>query len=100
MSGLKLTEIFLRSFLLTIFHPKTPLHDGAVVINNDIIQSAGVLLPLTEDPKLSWRYGTRHRAAIGVTEMSDCACIVISEETGDISIAIDGNLKNMMTLEI
>lgn len=52
-----------------------------------------MLLPLTEDPKLSWRYGTRHRAAIGITETSDCACIVVSEETGDVSIAIDGALK-------
>ena len=50
-------------------------------------------MPLTEDPKLSWRYGTRHRAAIGITETSDCACIVVSEETGDVSIAIDGELK-------
>jgi diadenylate cyclase len=53
-----------------------------------------VLLPLTEDPKLSWRYGTRHRAAIGVSEVyPDCACIVVSEETGDVSVAIDGILK-------
>ncbi len=91
--GVEINGNLSQELLLTIFHPKTPLHDGAVVICNDTIQAAGVLLPLTEDPKLSWRYGTRHRAAIGVTEMSDCACIVISEETGDISIAIDGNLK-------
>ena len=55
--------------------------------------AAGVLLPLTEDPKLSWRYGTRHRAAIGASEISDSACVVVSEETGDISIAIDGILR-------
>lgn len=79
--------------ILTIFFPNTPLHDGAMVIYNDKIIAAGVLLPLTEDPKLSWRYGTRHRAAIGVTEISDCATIVVSEETGDISIAIDGILR-------
>ena len=79
--------------LLTIFHPNTPLHDGAVVIVKNKIRSAGVLLPLTEDPKLSWRYGTRHRAAIGASETLDCACIVVSEETGDVSIAIDGALK-------
>ena len=80
-------------FLLTIFHPNTPLHDGAVVINGDKIISAGVLLPLTEDPKLSWKYGTRHRAAIGMSEVSDAACLVVSEETGDVSISIDGTLK-------
>ena len=79
--------------LLTIFHPNTPLHDGAVVINGDKIISAGVLLPLTEDPKLSWKYGTRHRAAIGMSEVSDAACLVVSEETGDVSISIDGTLK-------
>ena len=64
-----------------------------MVIHNDKILAAGVLLPLTEDPKLSWRYGTRHRAAIGASEISDSACIVVSEETGDISIAIDGILR-------
>ena len=79
--------------LLTIFHPNTPLHDGAVVISGTKIISAGVLLPLTEDPKLSWKYGTRHRAAIGMTEVSDAACLVVSEETGDVSITMDGTLK-------
>lgn len=79
--------------ILTIFFPNTPLHDGAMVIHEDKILAAGVLLPLTEDPKLSWRYGTRHRAAIGASEISDAACIIVSEETGDISIAIDGILR-------
>ncbi len=79
--------------ILTIFFPNTPLHDGAMVVHKDKILAAGVLLPLTEDPKLSWRYGTRHRAAIGASEISDSACIIVSEETGDISIAIDGILR-------
>lgn len=79
--------------ILTIFFPNTPLHDGAMVIHEDKILAAGVLLPLTEDPKLSWRYGTRHRAAIGASEISDSACIIVSEETGDISVAIDGILR-------
>lgn len=79
--------------ILTIFHVNTPLHDGAIVINGDKIISAGVLLPLTEDPKLSWKYGTRHRAAIGMTENSNAACLVVSEETGDVSITMDGTLK-------
>ena len=92
--GVKLNADISQELLLTIFFPKTPLHDGAVIIKDDKIISAGVLLPLTEDPKLSWRYGTRHRAAIGVSEAySDCACIVVSEETGDVSVAIDGILK-------
>ena len=79
--------------LLTIFHVNTPLHDGAVVISGSKIISAGVLLPLTDDPKLSWKYGTRHRAAIGMTESSNAACLVVSEETGDVSITLDGVLK-------
>ncbi len=91
--GTKLNADLSTELLLTIFHTNTPLHDGAVVINGDKIISAGVLLPLTEDPKLSWKYGTRHRAAIGMTETSDAACLVVSEETGDVSIALDGNLK-------
>ena len=88
IDGLLSTEL-----ILTLFHPNTPLHDGAVVISGEKIKSAGVLLPLTEDPKLSWKYGTRHRAAIGMSEVSDSACLVVSEETGDVSIALDGTLK-------
>ncbi len=91
--GVKLNAILSQELLLTIFHQNTPLHDGAVILDNDKILYAGALLPLTEDPKLSWRYGTRHRAAIGITEISDCACIVVSEETGDVSIATSGSLK-------
>lgn len=91
--GTQLDATLSTELLLTIFHPNTPLHDGAVVISGDVIKSAGVLLPLTEDPKLSWKYGTRHRAAIGMSEVSDSACLVVSEETGDVSIALDGTLK-------
>lgn len=86
--------------LLTIFHPNTPLHDGAVVISpENRVVAAGVLLPLTEDPKLSWQYGTRHRAAIGLTEISDSRCIVISEETGSISLVEDGKLEKIANAE-
>lgn len=91
--GTQMDATLSTELLLTIFHPNTPLHDGAVVIAGDVIKSAGVLLPLTEDPKLSWKYGTRHRAAIGMSEVSDSACLVVSEETGDVSIALDGSLK-------
>ncbi len=91
--GTKLNADISTELILTIFHPNTPLHDGALVIRDNRIISAGVLLPLTEDPKLSWKYGTRHRAAIGMSECSDSACLVVSEETGDVSIAMDGILK-------
>ena len=100
--GTKIDAEISTELILTIFHPNTPLHDGAMVIENNKIHSAGVLLPLTEDPKLSWRYGTRHRAAIGMSEVSDVACLVVSEETGDVSISLDGILKkyeDLMTLK-
>ena len=91
--GTTLDALISAELILTIFHPNTPLHDGAMVIEGNRIHSAGVLLPLTEDPKLSWKYGTRHRAAIGMSEVSDAACLVVSEETGDVSICMDGMLK-------
>lgn len=91
--GTKLNAEVTTELILTIFHPNTPLHDGAMVIKDSKILSAGVLLPLTEDPKLSWKYGTRHRAAIGMSEVSDSACLVVSEETGDVSMSLDGVLK-------
>ena len=91
--GTKLNADVSAELILTIFHPNTPLHDGAMIIQDNKILSAGVLLPLTENPKLSWKYGTRHRAAIGLTEITDCACLVVSEETGDVSISMDGTLK-------
>ncbi len=91
--GTKLDAVVSAELLITIFHPKTPLHDGATIIKDKKVLSAGVLLPLTENPKLSWKYGTRHRAALGLTEISDSACLVVSEETGDVSICMDGALK-------
>ncbi len=91
--GTRLNADVSAELILTVFHPNTPLHDGAMVIKDNKILSAGVLLPLTENPKLSWKYGTRHRAAIGMTEVSDSACLVVSEETGDVSICMDGTLK-------
>ena len=100
--GTKIDAIISTELILTIFHPNTPLHDGAMVIDGNKIHSAGVLLPLTEDPKLSWKYGTRHRAAIGMSEVSDAACLVVSEETGDVSVCMDGMLKkyeDLMTLK-
>lgn len=91
--GTKINADISTELILTIFHPNTPLHDGAMIIRDGKIVSAGVLLPLTEDPKLSWKYGTRHRAAIGMSEVSESACLVVSEETGDISVSVGGILK-------
>jgi len=97
--GTKLHAKISTELLLTIFHPNTPLHDGAVVISGNTIIASSVLLPLTEDPKLSWQYGTRHRAAIGMSEVSDATCLVVSEETGDISVAQGGKLIQIQELE-
>ncbi len=79
--------------LINLFVPNTPLHDGAVVIRGEQIVAAGCFLPLTENRGLDKQLGTRHRAAIGVTEQSDCVAVVVSEETGQISIGVDGTLR-------
>ncbi|MBQ9688819.1 diadenylate cyclase CdaA [bacterium] len=91
--GTKINADITTELILTIFHPNTPLHDGAMIIKDDKIVSAGVLLPLTKDPTLSWKYGTRHRATIGMSEVSEAVCLVVSEETGDVSVSVRGLLK-------
>ena len=79
--------------LVNIFIPNTPLHDGAVIIRNNKIVAAGCILPLSENPHLSQELGTRHRAALGITENSDAVVAVVSEETGKISFAEHGELQ-------
>lgn len=81
-----------KELLLSIFHPVTPLHDGAVIIKDSLIVAAGCFLPLTTVSDLSKSLGTRHRAAIGVTEETDAVCVVVSEETGSVSLAVDGKI--------
>lgn len=76
-----------------IFYNKAPLHDGAVLIRNNRLYAAGCFLPLSQDPDIMKELGTRHRAAIGITEVSDAVVIIVSEETGIISVAKDGNLE-------
>jgi len=78
--------------LVTIFYPNTPLHDGAVVIRDDVIVAAGCVLPHSEQPGLSVATGMRHRAALGLSERTDAAVVVVSEETGAVSLALEGNL--------
>ena len=85
--------------LENIFVPNTPLHDGAVIIRNNIIVTAGCLLPLTANNNLSRDLGTRHRAAIGLSEVTDAVIIVVSEETGKISIALNGSLTRNLSRE-
>jgi diadenylate cyclase len=85
--------------LRTIFHRDTPLHDGAVVIQGNRIAGAGCLLPLTENPELSKSLGTRHRAALGLSEETDAVTVVVSEETGRIALGVDGKLRAGLTVE-
>lgn len=85
--------------LITIFDPLTPLHDGAVVIRKDRIAYASCILPLSKSQELPKKYGTRHRAALGISEESDAIAVVVSEETGEISVAIDGKLNRNLEPE-
>ncbi len=78
--------------ILSIFVPKSPLHDGAIIIQKNKIKAAGVILPITDNRKLSSIYGTRHRAALSLSEAFDCLCIVVSEETGSMSLAYHSKL--------
>ena len=96
-SGTAIDSRSSQSLLINLFVPNTPLHDGAVVIGDNRIKAAACLLPLTENKGFSKELGTRHRAAIGVSEVADCIAIVVSEETGTISMALNGSIKRDYT---
>ncbi len=91
-TGILLDAKLSRELIRNIFVPGTPLHDGAMIIRNGRIMAAGCLLPLTEDRTLSTELGTRHRAAIGLSEQADCVVVVVSEETGKISYTYGGHI--------
>ena len=92
-AGVSLDAKLSYDLLVTIFNPTTPLHDGAVIVQNERIAAASVFLPLTKNPSISRELGTRHRAAIGVTEGSDAVSVVVSEETGLITFVENGEVK-------
>ncbi len=96
-SGIPLDAALTYDLLVTIFRPGSPLHDGAVILQEGRVAAAACFLPLTVNPRLSRELGTRHRAAIGLTEESDAAAVVVSEETGKISIALNGDLERGLT---
>jgi diadenylate cyclase len=98
-SGVPLDAAISRDLLLALFHPGAAMHDGAVIIQGDRIAAAACFLPLTMNPELLRYLGTRHRAAIGVTEETDCLSLIVSEETGRISIAQYGEIEYDVTLE-
>ena len=91
-TGIEIDGKVSRELLNNIFIPNTPLHDGAVVIRGNRIMAAGCLLPLTQDRSLSTELGTRHRAAIGLSEQADAVVLVVSEETGKISYTYGGHI--------
>jgi diadenylate cyclase len=92
-AGVHLDAVVSYDLLVTIFNPETPLHDGAVIIQNERVAAASVFLPLTKNPSVSRDLGTRHRAAIGITEGSDAISIVVSEETGLITYVEAGEVR-------
>jgi diadenylate cyclase len=96
-SGIPLDALLTYDLLVTIFNPGSPLHDGAVILQEGRIAAAACFLPLTVNPRLSRDLGTRHRAAIGLTEESDAAAIVVSEQNGQISLALDGQIERALS---
>jgi diadenylate cyclase len=98
-SGVPLDARLSYDLLATVFRPSAPLHDGAVIIQKDRIAAAACFLPLSMNPVLSTQLGTRHRAAIGITEETDAIAVVVSEETGAISLASSGNIERDLPVE-
>lgn len=98
-SGVALDAKLSYDLLATLFRPSAPLHDGAVIIQGDRVAAAACFLPLSMNPVLSTQMGTRHRAAIGITEETDAISIIVSEETGSISLAVAGTIERDLTVE-
>lgn len=98
-SGVLLEACLSRDLLLSIFEPGNALHDGAAIVQGDRIAAAACFLPLSTNPALYRQLGTRHRAAIGITEETDCLALIVSEETGRMSIAASGDIEMDVTLE-
>ena len=98
-SGVPLDARLTYDLLATLFRPSAPLHDGAVIIQGDRIAAAACFLPLSMNPVLSTQLGTRHRAAIGITEETDAVAVVVSEETGSISLTVAGHIERDITVE-
>lgn len=95
-SGIPLDAKLTYDLLVSIFQPSSPLHDGAVIVQGDRLAAGACFLPLTVNPRLSKDLGSRHRAAIGATEENDAVAIVVSEETGAISLVIDGDIERRL----
>jgi len=96
-TGIKIEGLITTEFLMNVFIPNTPLHDGAAVVRGKRLVAAGCYLPLTENRSLSSELGTRHRAAIGLSEQCDAVIIIVSEETGVVSVAENGRIERYMS---
>jgi diadenylate cyclase len=97
--GVAIDGLLTRQLLINLFYPNSPLHDGAAVVRDGRIVAASVVLPLTDNTDATSQLGTRHRAAIGITEQSDAVAVVVSEETGQISVAENGRLVRNLDAE-
>jgi diadenylate cyclase len=97
--GIPLDAVLTYDLIVSVFQLKSPLHDGAVIIQEDRVAAAACFLPLTVNPKLSKELGSRHRAAIGLTEENDSIAIVVSEQTGSISVVVDGQIERDLSTE-
>jgi len=95
-TGVRIDGVVSAEFMVNIFLPKTPLHDGAVIIRGDRVAAAACFLPLSDNPHLTTDLGTRHRAGLGITEQSDAVAVIVSEETGVISLAVEGVLNRYL----
>lgn len=95
-TGVSMDSVVSAELLINIFVPNTPLHDGAALIRGDRVAAAGCFLPLSDSPYLNKQLGTRHRAALGISENSDAIALVVSEETGTVSLAEDGKLTRFI----
>ena len=98
-SGVALEARLSYDLLATIFRPSAPLHDGAVIVHGDRVAAAACFLPLSMNPVLSTQLGTRHRAGIGITEETDAIAVIVSEETGSISLAVGGTIERDLTVD-
>lgn len=98
-TGIKIEANLSKELIINLFEPNTPLHDGAIIIEGEKIKAAACILPLTKRTDLKSEFGTRHRAGIGISEVADCISIIVSEETGKMSLCMNGKISTNLTRE-
>ncbi len=98
-TGVQIQSLVSHSLIVSILNPRSPLHDGAIIVQNDLIEAAKCILPLSKNPSLEYKLGTRHRAGIGMSEESDAMVVIVSEESGMISLAQNGEIVRGLDYE-